>query len=39
MDKDPPLISSLIVGTGEPNTYTTYDVLGRVIFLGVSAKF
>jgi outer membrane receptor protein involved in Fe transport len=38
-DRDPPLVSSLITGTGAPNTYPTYDLLGRVISLGLTAKF
>ncbi|MFL6549389.1 MAG: TonB-dependent receptor domain-containing protein [Povalibacter sp.] len=38
-DKDPPLISTNISGTGGPNSYPTYDILGRQAFLGVSQKF
>ncbi|MGC3981874.1 MAG: TonB-dependent receptor [Steroidobacteraceae bacterium] len=39
LDKDPPLVSSLIAGTGSPNTYPTYDLLGRVVFMGLTAKY
>ena len=38
-DKDPPLINSSYVGTGLPNTYPTYDLLGRHLFVGVTANF
>jgi outer membrane receptor protein involved in Fe transport len=39
LDKDPPLISTNISGTGGPNSFPTYDVLGRQAFLGVTQKF
>ena len=39
LDQDPPLISSLITGTGSPNAYPTYDLLGRKLFIGVTADF
>jgi outer membrane receptor protein involved in Fe transport len=38
-DRDPPLVSSLITGTGAPNTYPTYDLLGRVVSIALTAKF
>ena len=38
LDKDPPLVSSLITGTGAPNTYPTYDLLGRVLYVGATLK-
>ena len=38
-DRDPPLVSSLITGTGAPNTYPTYDLLGRVLSIGLTAKY
>jgi outer membrane receptor protein involved in Fe transport len=38
-DKDPPIIGSEVTATGSPNTYPTYDILGREFFVGVSAKF
>ena len=38
LDKNPPLISTFITGTGAPNTYPSYDLLGRVAFFGVTAK-
>jgi iron complex outermembrane receptor protein len=38
-DKDPPLINSAYVGTGLPNTYPTYDLLGRQMFVGFTANF
>ena len=38
-DRDPPIVNSLIAGTGLPNTYPTYDLLGRKLFVGVSARF
>jgi iron complex outermembrane receptor protein len=39
LDKDPPLVSSLLAGTGLPNTYPSYDLLGRVMFAAFTAKF
>jgi outer membrane receptor protein involved in Fe transport len=38
-DRDPPLIDNAIVGTGLPNTYPTYDLLGRHLFVGLTARF
>ncbi len=38
-DKDPPIISDLITGTGTPNTYNTYDLLGRAVFVALTSKF
>ena len=39
LDQDPPLVSSLIAGTGTPNTYPTYDILGRELFMSATMKF
>lgn len=38
-DKDPPIISDLITGTGTPNTYNTYDLLGRQVFVALTSNF
>lgn len=38
-DQDPPLVNNRISQTGSPNTYPTYDLLGRRLFVGVTAKF
>lgn len=38
LDKDPPLVNSLISGTGTPNAYPTYDLLGRTVFIGLQLK-
>ena len=38
-DKDPQIISSLIAQTGSPNAYPTYDLLGRTLFVGLTANF
>jgi outer membrane receptor protein involved in Fe transport len=38
-DKDPPLIPAAIVGGGLPNTYPMYDLLGRRLFMGITANF
>ncbi|HZF31247.1 MAG TPA: TonB-dependent receptor [Gammaproteobacteria bacterium] len=37
-DKAPPFLASEIVGGGSPNTYSTYDMFGRQIFLAVNVK-
>jgi iron complex outermembrane recepter protein len=39
LDKDPPVIDSLIVAGGQANTYDIYDLFGRQLFVAVSAKF
>ena len=39
LDKDPPLVNSFVAQTGAPNSFPTYDLLGRVIFLGAKARF
>lgn len=39
LDKDPPLISTEVSGTGGANTYPTYDTLGRQGFIGVTQRF
>lgn len=39
LDKDPPLGTVEVVGGGAANTYSTYDIMGRQVFMSVSAKF
>jgi iron complex outermembrane recepter protein len=39
LDKDPPLGTVEVVGGGAANTYSTYDAMGRQVFLSFSAKF
>jgi iron complex outermembrane receptor protein len=39
LDQDPPLIENTIVGNANPNSYPTYDYLGRHLFLALTAKF
>jgi iron complex outermembrane receptor protein len=39
LDQDPPLVSQPISGSGSPNTYPTYDLLGRQVFISATAKF
>jgi outer membrane receptor protein involved in Fe transport len=38
-DKTPPIIGADVTGTGSSNTFPTYDMLGRQLFVSVSAKF
>ncbi len=38
-DNDPPLLGSEIVGGGSPNTYSTYDMFGRQVFVAFNLKF
>ena len=38
-DKQPPILANAIVGGALPNTYTTYDLLGRRLFVGITANF
>ncbi len=39
LDKDPPVVTSEISAGGAANTYETYDLLGRQVYLAVTAKF
>jgi outer membrane receptor protein involved in Fe transport len=39
LDQDPPIISQGIAGSGAPNAYPTYDLLGRQMFISATAKF
>jgi outer membrane receptor protein involved in Fe transport len=38
-DRNPPLVPVTIQPGGAPNTYGTYDALGRQLFLALTAKF
>jgi iron complex outermembrane recepter protein len=38
-DKDPPLIDVELVGGGAANTYPTYDMFGRQLFVAFTARF
>jgi outer membrane receptor for ferrienterochelin and colicin len=38
-DKDPPIISDELTAVGASNTYPTYDILGREVFVAFTAKF
>ena len=38
-DKEPPILTDDVIGTGGPNTYSTYDILGREFFASFSVKF
>ena len=39
LDKDPPLLNSQLVAGGAANTYSTYDMFGRQLFVAFTAKF
>jgi iron complex outermembrane recepter protein len=39
LDKDPPLINTDVVAGGTANTYSTYDLFGRQLFLAFTARF
>ena len=39
LDKDPPLATFEITSGGAANTYSTYDSLGRQLYLAFTAKF
>ena len=39
LDKDPPLVNMDIVAGGAANTYSSYDLFGRQLFLAFTAKF
>jgi len=38
-DRNPPLISNTIVGGALPNSYPSYDLLGRHMFVALTARF
>jgi iron complex outermembrane receptor protein len=38
MDKDPPLVNTNVAPGGQANTYPTYDLFGRQLFLAFTAK-
>jgi outer membrane receptor protein involved in Fe transport len=39
-DRDPPIVANDVAGiTGLPNTYPTYDLLGRHLFVAFTARF
>ncbi|HYL03970.1 MAG TPA: TonB-dependent receptor [Steroidobacteraceae bacterium] len=39
LDKDPPLLNTVLVPGGQANTNDVYDLFGRQLFLAFSAKF
>jgi outer membrane receptor protein involved in Fe transport len=39
LDSDPPIVSTLVSGIGTPNTYPTYDLLGRQLFVSGTLRF
>ena len=39
LDKDPPLVNEYNTTTGAPNTYPTYDMLGRQLYAAFTARF
>ena len=39
LDKDPPLLDTNVVSGGAANTYSTYDMFGRQLFVAFTAKF
>ena len=38
LDTDPPFLDASITKTGSPNTYPTYDLLGRTVFIAGTLK-
>jgi outer membrane receptor protein involved in Fe transport len=39
LDQDPPLVRNGVASTGQPNSFQTYDLLGRRLFVGLTASF
>lgn len=39
LDRQPPLVSAQLAGTGAPNTFPTYDLLGRELYAAFTARF
>jgi len=38
-DKDPPLLTNAVVGGALPNSWNAYDLLGRHLFVALTARF
>jgi outer membrane receptor protein involved in Fe transport len=38
LDKSPPIVGYAISGTGSPNSYPTYDLLGRELYVAFTAR-
>jgi iron complex outermembrane recepter protein len=38
-DRNPPLVTTELISGGGGNTYGIYDVLGREVFVGITARF
>jgi len=38
-DKDPPLLANAVVGNALPNTWNAYDLVGRHLFVALTARF
>jgi iron complex outermembrane recepter protein len=39
LDKDPPLINTVLVPGGQANTNDVYDLFGRQLFVAFTARF
>ena len=39
LDNRPPVITTEIISGGQANTYETYDIFGRQVFIGFTSKF
>ena len=39
LDRDPPIVTQAIAGSGAPNAFANYDLLGRTFFFGLTADF
>jgi iron complex outermembrane recepter protein len=39
LDRDPPLVTGTTAGSGAPNTFPEYDLLGRSFYFGLTADF
>jgi iron complex outermembrane receptor protein len=39
LDTNPPVLDNTITSAGSPNTFNSYDLLGRQIFIGLTADF
>lgn len=39
LDRDPPLVTGTTAGSGAPNAFPEYDLLGRSLYFGLTADF
>ena len=39
LDRNPPLVTGTVAGSGAPNAFPEYDLVGRNFYFGLTADF